>query len=253
MLGSWYTPREIGKRAMIFWLAGSIGNMFSGFLQAAAYTNLNGVHGHAGCKFLTPPRSITVADQAAGRWLFIIDGIITLPLAVAGYFFFPTLPQDGVKTWWTTEREHEISIERMKAIGRAGKEKWTKAKLKSILLSWHTYFLRKITATTSAVSLTNLWNSYDLRPLEQRVPSARHGILAQELQRRSSSRTRHLVFRRSDQQFASTVDRNLYCHGSILGLAFRRTPEGSPMAFHLCRCHHRCKFTMVSVYTTNDD
>jgi MFS transporter, ACS family, pantothenate transporter len=50
MLGSWYTPREIGKRAMIFWLAGSIGNMFSGFLQAAAYTNLNGVHGHAGCK-----------------------------------------------------------------------------------------------------------------------------------------------------------------------------------------------------------
>jgi hypothetical protein len=50
MLGSWYTPREIGKRAMIFWLAGSVGNMFSGFLQAAAYTNLNGVHGHAGCK-----------------------------------------------------------------------------------------------------------------------------------------------------------------------------------------------------------
>ncbi|EWY89142.1 hypothetical protein FOYG_10078 [Fusarium oxysporum NRRL 32931] len=127
MLGSWYTPREIGKRAMIFWLAGSIGNMFSGFLQAAAYTNLNGVHGHAGW-----------------RWLFIIDGIITLPLAVAGYFFFPNLPQDGVKTWWTTQREHEISIERMNAIGRAGKEKWTKAKLKSILLSWHTYFLPMI-------------------------------------------------------------------------------------------------------------
>lgn len=36
MLGSWYTPREIGKRAMVFWLAGSIGQMFSGFLQAAA-------------------------------------------------------------------------------------------------------------------------------------------------------------------------------------------------------------------------
>lgn len=156
MLGSWYTPREIGKRAMIFWLAGSIGNMFSGFLQAAAYTNLNGVHGHAGCKFLTSPPSKSSAEQSIGRWLFIIDGIITLPLAVAGYFFFPNLPQDGVKTWWTTEREHEISIERMKAIGRAGKEKWTKAKLKSILLSWHTYFLRKIPATTSAVSLTKL-------------------------------------------------------------------------------------------------
>lgn len=38
---------------MIFWLAGHIGGMFSGFLQAAAYKNLGGVHGYAGCK-LTP-------------------------------------------------------------------------------------------------------------------------------------------------------------------------------------------------------
>ncbi|KAH8878540.1 MFS general substrate transporter [Thozetella sp. PMI_491] len=124
MLGSWYTPREIGKRAMIFWLAGSIGSLFSGFLQAAAYTNLNGVHGHAGW-----------------RWLFIIDGIITLPLAVAGYLFFPNLPQGGKKTWWTTEEEHLLSVKRMQAIGRAGKEPWTRAKIFRILRSWHTYLL----------------------------------------------------------------------------------------------------------------
>ncbi|CAG7922067.1 unnamed protein product [Penicillium olsonii] len=124
MLGSWYTPREIGKRAMIFWLAGSVGSLFSGFLQAAAYNNLNGTHGYAGW-----------------RWLFIIDGIITLPLAVAGYVFFPNLPQGGKKTWWTTEEEHLLSIERMNGIGRAGKDPWTKAKAKKILLSWQTYLL----------------------------------------------------------------------------------------------------------------
>ncbi|KAM5354126.1 hypothetical protein ACJ41O_000776 [Fusarium nematophilum] len=124
MLGSWYTPREIGKRSMLFWLAGSVGSIFSGFLQATAYTNLNGVHGRAGW-----------------RWLFIIDGIITLPLAAAGYFFFPNLPQDGKKTWWITEEEHVLSVKRMQAIGRAGKQPWTKAKLKHTLLSWHTYHL----------------------------------------------------------------------------------------------------------------
>ncbi|KAH0359669.1 MFS general substrate transporter, partial [Aureobasidium melanogenum] len=124
MLGSWYTPREIGKRSMIFWLAGSVGNMFSGFLQAAAYKNLNGVHGHAGW-----------------RWLFIIDGIITIPLALMGYIFFPNLPQSGKKTWWITEKEHHLSSERMKAVGRVGKQPWTKAKVRSILLSWHTYLL----------------------------------------------------------------------------------------------------------------
>jgi ACS family pantothenate transporter-like MFS transporter len=112
---------------MIFWLAGSVGNMFSGFLQAAAYKSLSGVHGHAGW-----------------RWLFIIDGIITIPLALVGYIFFPNLPQDGKKTWWTTEKEHVLATERMRAVGRAGKQPWTKAKAKSILLSWHTYLLRKI-------------------------------------------------------------------------------------------------------------
>ncbi|TAQ87676.1 hypothetical protein B7494_g3976 [Chlorociboria aeruginascens] len=124
LLGSWYTPREIGKRAMIFWLAGAIGQLFSGFLQAAAYTNLSGVGGYAGW-----------------RWLFIVDGIITIPLAVAGYLFFPNLPQSGIKTWWTTQAEHELSVQRMQAIGRAGKEKWTWAKFKRISLSWQTYLL----------------------------------------------------------------------------------------------------------------
>lgn len=92
------------------------------------------------------------ANKTSGRWLFIIDGIITLPLAVMGYVFFPNLPQDGVRTWWTTEREHEISIERMRAIGRAGKEKWSMAKFKSIVTSWHTYFLRM---TTTSIHLIN--------------------------------------------------------------------------------------------------
>jgi ACS family pantothenate transporter-like MFS transporter len=94
---------------MIFWLAGSIGQLFSGFLQAAAYTHLNGVDGHAGW-----------------RWLFIIDGIITLPLAILGFIFFPNLPQDDQKTWWITEDEYELSKKRMKAVGRAGKTPWVR-------------------------------------------------------------------------------------------------------------------------------
>lgn len=126
LLGSWYTPQEIGKRSMTFWLAGSIGQLFSGFLQAAAYTNLDGVEGRAGW-----------------RWLFIIDGIITIPLALAGFIFFPNLPQSGKKTWWTSEEEHVLSVKRMEAIGRAGEEPWSMAKARRILTSWHTYLLRR--------------------------------------------------------------------------------------------------------------
>ncbi|WWC90247.1 uncharacterized protein L201_005180 [Kwoniella dendrophila CBS 6074] len=124
LLGSWYTPAEIGKRAMIFWLAGSLGNMFSGFLQAAAYKNLSGIHGLAGW-----------------RWLFIIDAIITLPIAIFGFFFFPPLPLQGKKTWWLTDEEFTLARTRLQKIGRAGKTPWTKEKVKRLLLSWHTYFL----------------------------------------------------------------------------------------------------------------
>lgn len=109
---------------MVFWLAGAIGQLFSGFLQAAAYKNLDGVTGRAGW-----------------RWLFIIDGVITLPLALAGFLFFPNLPQSGKKTWWTTEEEHILSVKRMQAVGRAGPEPWSWAKLRRILLSWQTYLL----------------------------------------------------------------------------------------------------------------
>jgi MFS family permease len=111
---------------MVFWLAGSVGQMFSGFLQAAAYTHLSGVHGRAGW-----------------RWLFIVDGIITVPLALLGYCFIPNLPQDGKRTWWITEEERQLSVSRMQTIGRAGREPWTKAKVRRILLSWHTYLLRE--------------------------------------------------------------------------------------------------------------
>lgn len=111
---------------MIFWLAGAIGQLFSGFLQAAAYTNLSGVGGYAGW-----------------RWLFIVDGIITMPIALAGFVFYPNLPQGGKKTWWTTEEEHILSLKRLGAIGRAGEEPWTLAKVKRIFSSWHTYLLRK--------------------------------------------------------------------------------------------------------------
>lgn len=147
MLGSWYTPQEIGKRAMIFWLAGSVGTMFSGFLQAAAYTNLDGVHGYAGW-----------------RWLFIIDGIITLPLALAGFIFFPNDPQDKNKTWWISQAEHELAASRMKSIGRAGKKPWTKEKAKRIFTSWHTYLLRESRNAVVFVSATDIW-SFSTQPL----------------------------------------------------------------------------------------
>ncbi|KAK0477125.1 hypothetical protein IW261DRAFT_1488833 [Armillaria novae-zelandiae] len=62
VFGSWYKSDELAKHSCIFHTAAAIGPIFSGFLQAAAYDGLNGVGG-----------------------LFIIDGIITVPIGLFGF------------------------------------------------------------------------------------------------------------------------------------------------------------------------
>jgi ACS family pantothenate transporter-like MFS transporter len=52
ILGSWYKPSELGKRACIFHASSAVASMFSGYLQAAVYKGLNGVHGFAGWQWL---------------------------------------------------------------------------------------------------------------------------------------------------------------------------------------------------------
>ncbi|KAJ8096442.1 hypothetical protein POJ06DRAFT_287566 [Lipomyces tetrasporus] len=59
IIGSWYKLEEIAKRVIIWDMTGNIASMFSGYLQAAIYTNLNG------------------AGFAGWQWLFIIDGVIS--------------------------------------------------------------------------------------------------------------------------------------------------------------------------------
>jgi MFS transporter, ACS family, pantothenate transporter len=51
VMGSWYTPRELAKRIAIFYSASYAASMFSGYLQAAIYKNLNGHLGLQGWRW----------------------------------------------------------------------------------------------------------------------------------------------------------------------------------------------------------
>lgn len=75
ILGSWYKEEELTKRSAIFTSAGLVGNIFSSTMQAAIYTNMDDLNGLAGW-----------------RWLFIIDFVITMPIILYGFIFFPDTP-----------------------------------------------------------------------------------------------------------------------------------------------------------------
>ncbi|RYP22710.1 hypothetical protein DL765_001560 [Monosporascus sp. GIB2] len=95
VIGSWYKPREIAKRTAIFTASGQAGSMLAGILTAAIYEGMEGYSGLAGW-----------------RWLFLIDGIITCPVAVAGFFCFPDVPE-ATEARWLNKAERELALARL--------------------------------------------------------------------------------------------------------------------------------------------
>lgn len=96
----------------------------------AAVYHLNGVDGFRGW-----------------QWLFIVNGIISLPIAIAGFFFLPDYPHN-TRVFYLNDRDKEIAKERMRLEGRSAtvnqvpfKTLFTATRLKKLFGSWHIYFL----------------------------------------------------------------------------------------------------------------
>ncbi|KAH8124975.1 hypothetical protein FP744_10004928 [Trichoderma asperellum] len=122
IIGSWYRKDELAKRSCIFHTSSAIGTMFSGYLMAAVY-HLGGRDGFKGW-----------------QWLFIINTVISLPIALAGYFMIPDVPEI-TRAWYLTPEDIALAQKRMQLEGRANRSPFTKTKLKKILSSWHIYLL----------------------------------------------------------------------------------------------------------------
>ncbi|KAE8453388.1 hypothetical protein EG329_010249 [Mollisiaceae sp. DMI_Dod_QoI] len=122
VIGSWYRRDELAKRSCIFHTSSALGTMFSGYLMAAVY-HLGGRGGLKGW-----------------QWLFIIDGVISLPIAIAGFFVLPDVPEI-TRAWYLKKEEIEFSKQRMILEGRQQRKPYTKAKFKKIFSSWHIYAL----------------------------------------------------------------------------------------------------------------
>lgn len=122
IIGSWYRKDELAKRSCIFHTSSAIGTMFSGYLMSAVY-RLGGKGGFAGW-----------------QWLFIVDGIISLPIALAGYWILPDVPEIS-KPFYLTKEEVAFAVKRMELEGRQKRQPYTKKKIWKIFTSWHIYAL----------------------------------------------------------------------------------------------------------------
>jgi len=73
--------------------------------------------------------------------LFIVDGVITIPIALIGYVVMPDLPTTTKPSIFITQEQLDIAIKRMESEGRKPPEKFTKEKILGFFSTWHIYTL----------------------------------------------------------------------------------------------------------------
>lgn len=96
LLSTWYTRYELGRRYGLFYVIGSVTSAFSGLL-AFGFIQLEGKGGLRGW-----------------RWIFVIEGIATILLGIAGYWLLVDFPDSNRKTWkFLSEKERAWVVRRV--------------------------------------------------------------------------------------------------------------------------------------------
>lgn len=94
-LGSWYRRSELSRRSGLFVVSGVLGQMFSGYLQAALFAGMEGRGG-----------------LSAWRWLFIFDFLLALPVALYGFLCFPDVPHT-TRAFYLSAAERALAVRRV--------------------------------------------------------------------------------------------------------------------------------------------
>ncbi|KAK6864821.1 transporter [Apiospora arundinis] len=94
-LSCWYTKKELGVRMALLVCGLLLSNSFAGLISAGILSGMAGV-----------------GNLAAWRWLFILEGLATVVVGVAGYFIIPDYPGT---TKWLSKEERIVAQGRLAA------------------------------------------------------------------------------------------------------------------------------------------
>ncbi|KAF4984707.1 hypothetical protein FZEAL_148 [Fusarium zealandicum] len=145
IIGAWYKPEEIAKRTALFTASGQVGTMFAGVMMAAIHRGMAGMGGLQGW-----------------QWVFLIDGIITLPIAVFGFMYFPDIPE-STQAKYLSASERKLAVSRLPPISKEGHSIAPLSLMKRVFMTpmfWILFFWSPVCATTEAFPIQNtflLW------------------------------------------------------------------------------------------------
>ncbi|TLS22226.1 uncharacterized protein PpBr36_10051 [Pyricularia pennisetigena] len=115
VLGSWYRGSELARRGGLSSIGVNVGNMSAGLIAAGVTQHLQGY-----------------AGITAWRWIYIICGIMTFPVAIMGFFLLPgTVAQPN--RWILADDDIETGKKRLERDGHVVAGKFKLAILPKIL------------------------------------------------------------------------------------------------------------------------
>ncbi|KAJ4482724.1 sugar transporter [Lentinula lateritia] len=142
LLSKWYKREEIGRRTAILYCGNLISNAFGSLMASGILSGMQGTLGHA-----------------AWRWLFYIEGSLTVFVAICAMFILPDFP---TTTKWLTPSERTLAVQRMKEDAGVGDQGETEvggqsSGLVQALSDWRVWWM-SLAMTAQVVSLS--FNAY---------------------------------------------------------------------------------------------
>jgi len=110
-LSAWYVRKELSIRTGLFYCGSMLSGAFSGLIAAGINSGMDGAAGFR-----------------PWRWLFIIEGSITVAIAMAAFFILPDFP---ATTKWLTDQERQMAMYRLER-DAAGEEDWVSSSSQSL-------------------------------------------------------------------------------------------------------------------------
>lgn len=148
ILSKWYTRKELTTRNAILFCGNLISNAFSALIGAGVLSNMQGVLGHA-----------------AWRWLFWIEGAITMAVAISAGFILPDLPHNS--RGFTEEELQLAQLRMIEDVGEADEDSADQGPFDGLKMAVKDYkiYVMMLTFTAYVVGKSNRFSlgSYFIR------------------------------------------------------------------------------------------
>ncbi|KAJ5085261.1 hypothetical protein N7532_010032 [Penicillium argentinense] len=137
ILSKWYTRKELTTRNAILFCGNLISNAFSSLIAAGVLSNMEGVLGHA-----------------AWRWLFWIEGAITMTIAVSAGFILPDLPTNA--RGFTEDERLVAQIRILEDVGEADTDSEEQSPFTGLIMALKDYkiYIMMLSFTAYVVGLS---------------------------------------------------------------------------------------------------